>query len=132
MQIRDVRLQLERVDKRLEGNPKNQAIVASTQNLEKKMAAIEQELVQVKMKSSEGNLRYPNMLNEAFDTFSHSIENDAAPTAAMFGVFEQLNGQLDTQLNAWKQLVAADLPALNTQIQGSDVSSIQVIQPAAE
>ena len=50
----------------------------------------------------------------------------------MLGVFEQLNGQLDAQLSAWKQLVATDLPALNAQIQGSDVSSIQVIQPAAE
>jgi len=132
MQIRDVRLQMEHVAKRLQGNPKNQAVLASIQNDEKKLAAIEQELVQVKMKSSEGNLRYPNMLNEAFDSFSHVIENDAAPTPAMLGVFEQLNSQLDTQLAAWKQLVATDLSALNGQIQGSDVSSIQVIQPAAE
>jgi hypothetical protein len=132
MQIRDARLQMDRIGKRLEGDSKNQAVIASIHDTEKKMGSIEQELVQVKMKSSEGNLRYPNMLNESFDTFSHSIENDAAPTAAMLGVFEQLNSQLDAQLAAWKQLVTTDLPALNAKIQGTDVSSIQVIQPAAE
>jgi seryl-tRNA synthetase len=132
MQIRDVRLQMERIGKRLEGDGKNQAVISAIQETEKKMAGIEQELVQVKMKSSEGNLRYPNMLNESFDTFSHSIENDAAPTAAMLGVFEQLNSQLDAQLAAWKQVVTNDLHSLNAKIQGTDVSSIQVIQPAAE
>src|SRR3954466_2674054 len=120
------------VGKRVDGNQKNKPVVGSIHNLEKKLGAIEQELVQVKMKSSEGNLRYPNMLNESFDTFSHSIENDAAPTAAILGVFEQLNTKLDTQLAAWKQLVSTDLPALNAKIQGTDVSSIQVINPAAE
>jgi photosystem II stability/assembly factor-like uncharacterized protein len=132
MQIRDARLQMERIGKRLEGDGKNQAVISAIQETEKNMAGIEQEMVQVKMKSSEGNLRYPNMLNESFDTFSHSIENDAAPTAAMLGVFEQLNSQLDAQLAAWKQVVTNDLHSLNAKIQGTDVSSIQVIQPAAE
>jgi len=132
MQIRDARLQMDRIDKRLEGDAKNQAVVAAIHDTEKKMADIEGVLVQVKMKSSEGNLRYPNMLNESFDTFSHAIENDAAPTPAMLGVFEELNTQLDKQLTAWKQLVSTDLPALNAKIQGTDVSSIQVITPAAE
>ena len=132
MQIRDAHLQMERISKRLEGDSKNQAVVAAIADTEKKMGAIEQELVQVKMKSSEGNLRYPNMLNESFDTFSHAIENDTAPTAAMLGVFEDLNTKLDKQLAAWKQVVSTDLPAVNAKIQGTDVSSIQVINPAAE
>jgi len=132
MQIRDARLQMDRVAKRLEANQKNQPVVASIQETEKKMAGVEAELMQVQMKSSEGNLRYPNMLNEAFDTFSHVIENDAAPTPAMLAVFGDLNGQLDKQLAAWKQIVSNDLPALNAKIQGTDVSSIQVINPAAE
>jgi hypothetical protein len=88
--------------------------------------------VQVQMKSSEGNLRYPNMLNEAFDTFSHNIENDAAPTPAMLAVFDDLNGQLDKQLAAWKQIVSTDLPAVNAKIQGTDVSSIEIINPEAQ
>jgi hypothetical protein len=132
MQIRDARLQMDRIAKRLESDGKNQPVVASIQDTEKKMGAVEQQLVQVQMKSSEGNLRYPNMLNEAFDTFSHVIENDAAPTPSMLAVFDDLNAQLDKQLAAWKQIVSTDLPALNAKIQGTDVSSIQVINPAAE
>jgi len=48
----------------------------------------------------------------------------------MLTVFDDLNGQLEKQLTAWKQIVSADLPALNAKIQGTDVSSIQVINPA--
>jgi hypothetical protein len=132
MQIRDAHLQMDRIAKRLESDAKNQPVVASIQETEKKMGAVEQQLVQVQMKSSEGNLRYPNMLNEAFDTFSHVIENDAAPTPSMLAVFDDLNSQLDKQLGAWKQIASTDLPALNAKIQGTDVSSIQVINPAAE
>jgi photosystem II stability/assembly factor-like uncharacterized protein len=132
IEIRDARLQMDRIAKRMESNAKDHPVVASIQDTEKKMGDVEKELVQVQMKSSEGNLRYPNMLNEAFDTFSHNIENDAAPTPAMLAVFDDLNGQLDKQLAAWKQIVSTDLPAVNAKIQGTDVSSIEIINPEAQ
>ncbi len=70
------------------------------------MSAIEEKLIQVKMKSSEGNLVYPNQLNEEFYTFSHVIEADAAPTEPQQEVFKMLDGRLDEQLKAWAQVKA--------------------------
>ena len=43
---------------------KGKDIVSTADTLNKKMEPIEQQLTQVKLKSSEGMLRYPVMLNE--------------------------------------------------------------------
>ena len=49
--------------------------------MEKKMSEIEQQLIQVNLKGSEGSLAFPVMLNEQFDTFSHAIDmGDSEPT----------------------------------------------------
>ena len=53
------------------------------------MSDVEQQLIQVNMKGSEGNLAFPNMLNEAFDTFSHSsMPAIATPTKPQMDVFQ--------------------------------------------
>jgi len=44
---------------------------------------IEEQLIQVNMKASEDNLRYPNRLNEQYDTFIATVDaDDVAPTVA--------------------------------------------------
>jgi len=49
--------------------------------LDKKMAPVEEHLIQVNMKGSEANLAFPNMLNEQFDTFSALVQaGDGAPS----------------------------------------------------
>ena len=72
--------------------------------MEKKTSAIEEKLIQVSMKSSEGNLVYPNQLNEEFYTFSRVIEADAAPTQPQEEVFKTLDDRLEEQLKAWAQI----------------------------
>ena len=63
------------------------------------------------MKSSEGNLVFPNMFNERFDTFSHVIDSaNMAPTQAQVEVFKMLSEQLDEQLAKWTQIKKDDLP----------------------
>jgi paraquat-inducible protein B len=93
---------------------------------DKKMAPIEQQLIQVQMKSSEGNLRYPNMLNEQLDSISHTVDYaDAAPTQSTVAVFEMLNKQLDAELAKWQQMLAQDLPALNQLMHSNNVPALE-------
>jgi photosystem II stability/assembly factor-like uncharacterized protein len=127
-QIRGVRSQLELVKKRLqEQDDKGKPIIAATDDLQKKMDPVEQELVQVKRKSSEGNLRYPNMLDDQFDTFRAVIENaDAAPTKSQKDVFDLLHRRLQTQLAAWKQIAATDVPAVNDLVRKESISLVEV------
>jgi hypothetical protein len=101
-------------------------VIDAANDLDKKMTPIEEQLIQVKMKSSEGNLRYPNMLNEQFDSLMHTEDaGDAAPTASTVAVFEMLNKQLETQLAAWNQVLNTELPALNRLMQENKVPSLE-------
>ena len=100
--------------------------------MNKKMSAVEEQLVQVNMKGSEGNLAFPNMLNEAFDTFSHVIESaDVAPTKAQRDVFQVLNGRLDEQLKKWAQIKTDDVPNVDALIKQADVPALSVDAPVS-
>ncbi|HEV2022700.1 MAG TPA: hypothetical protein VGQ94_09230, partial [Terriglobales bacterium] len=129
-QIRDLRSQLQILKKRLaeqaSAKPGVQQVLDAAAALDMKMTAVEQELIQIKMKSSEGNLRYPNMLNEQFDSFRYSVESaDAAPPKQVFDVFDHLSGRLDAQLAAWKQITAQDVAALNDMIRKQEIPALE-------
>jgi len=95
-----------------------------------KMSAIEEKLIQVKMKSSEGNLVYPNQLNEEFYTFSRVVEADGAPTEPQLEVFKMLDGRLEEQLQAWVQLKADEVPKINELIKHADIPALTVAEAA--
>ena len=79
------------------------------------------------MKGSEANLAFPNMLNEAFDSFVSSVEaGDGVPAEQHYGIFKLLRGRLDDQLAVWKQMLSTDVPALNDLIRKSDVPVLRI------
>ncbi len=127
-QIRGVRSQLEVVKRRFEEeSEKNKSIISAIDDLNNKMAPVEQKLIQVKRKSSEGNLGYPNMLNAEYDTFREMIEGaDAAPTQSEMEVFDGLHGRLEQQLAVWKEIASTDVPAINERIRKENVSLVEV------
>ena len=89
-----------------------------------KMAPIEARLVQVQMAASEDNLRYPNMLNEQYDTFVALIEADWSPTEPERQVYEYLHGELSGELAKWRAVVTSDVPALDTVLRSQGVPAI--------
>jgi hypothetical protein len=127
-QIRGVRSQLEVVKRRFqEQSEKNKQIITAIDDLKQKIDPVEQQLIQVKRKSSEGNLGYPNMLNAQYDTFRATIENaDAAPTQSETAVFDGLHRRLQEQLAAWKQIASTDVPAMNERIRKESISLVEV------
>lgn len=127
-QIRGVRSQLEVVKKRFqEEGDQGKAMLAAIDDLNKKMDPVEQALIQVQRKSSEGNLWFPNMLNEQYDTFRAFIENaDAAPTQSELSVFDGLHSRLQKQLTVWQQIATTDVPAMNDRIRKESISLIEV------
>src|SRR5438046_10649226 len=83
--------------------------LAAADDLDHKMSEVEQKLIQVNMKGSEANLAFPNMLNERFDTFSHTIESgDGQRTKPQLDVFQMLRSQLEEPLKQWEQLKNED------------------------
>jgi photosystem II stability/assembly factor-like uncharacterized protein len=125
-EIRDTRSQIEALRKRGDDYPRLKTALAAADEMEKKMAAVEEKLVQVKMKSSEGNLVYPNQLNEEFYSFAHTIEADAAPTESQEEIFKMLDGQLEEQAKAWSQIKNAEVAKINDLVNQADVPAISV------
>ena len=74
------------------------------------------------MKGSEGNLAFPSMLNEAFDTFSRLVDaGDREPTKPQLDVFALLSGRLDEQLKKWNAIKQDDLPKVSELIKQADL-----------
>ena len=126
-QIRSLRANLKALEQwTAEGSANNQ-VISAAKGLNDKMSSVEEQLIQVKLGSSEGNLRYPNMLNEQYASLSDLIESfDQSPTAEQSQVYGDLHKRLDVQLQAWHEIQRTDLPALNDLMHKSGVPSLAV------
>jgi len=96
-EIRDVKAQIKTLHFRFGDDEKLKSALTAADDLDHKMSDVEKELIQVNMKGSEGNLAFPSMLNERFDSFSHFIDAGdlTEPTKPQQEVFQTLSKQLD-------------------------------------
>ncbi|MBA3650510.1 MAG: glycosyl hydrolase [Chthoniobacterales bacterium] len=127
-EIRETKSQLDSFRKHAAKEARLKPALDAADDMEKKMSAVEEKLLQVNMKSSEGNLVYPNQLNEEFYTFSKVVEADAAPTQPQLEVFKILNGRLDEQLKAWSQIKSEEVPKVNGLIKQADLPALTVAE----
>ena len=126
-QIRTLRTNLQTLQKWAGQSSSNAEVLSAARALDQKMAPVEELLIQVKMKSSEGNLRYPNMLNEQYASFNDLVQwDDGAPTAQQLLVFEELHNRLQTELARWQEIVRTDVPALNDLMRKQGVPTLAV------
>jgi photosystem II stability/assembly factor-like uncharacterized protein len=126
-EIRQVKSQIQNLHKRFGDDERLKAALTAADDLDHKMSEVEQQLVQVNMKGSEGNLAFPNMLNERFDTFSHIIEaGDTEPTKPQQEVFQMLSGILDEQLKNWSQIKREEMPKVSALIKQTDIPALVI------
>jgi photosystem II stability/assembly factor-like uncharacterized protein len=86
--------------------------------LKSALSAVENELYQTKLRSSQDPLGNPIKLNNKIATLRGVIESiDSKPTDQTYDVFEQLDGQLKVQLDKLAQIVASDVPRFNALVQ---------------
>src|SRR5437667_5367720 len=128
-EIRDLRTQIQTLHKRFGDDQRLKPALAAADDLDRKMSEVEQKLIQVNMKGSEANLAFPNMLNERFDTFSHTIETaDTEPTKPQLDVFQMLSSQLDEQLKKWTQLKQADVAKVSGLVKQANLPALMIIE----
>jgi photosystem II stability/assembly factor-like uncharacterized protein len=127
--IRDLRTQLQALERRLGSRDDAKPVVSSSSELRKKISAIEEELIQVNAKATEDEANYPTKLNSKFGYLDMVVDSaDTAPTAAEYAVFADLDPQLEAQLAKWRDVLSKDIPALNEAMQKNN---IPLIAPAA-
>ena len=126
-EIREVRSQLKDLHKKFGEDARLKAALAAGDDLDKKMSEVEQKLVQVNMKGSEGNLAFPNMLNERFDSFSHMIEGgDSQPTLPHLETFKWLSRQLEDELKKWAHIKSDEVPKVSALIKQVDLPALLI------
>ncbi len=128
--IRDVRKQIDDLVKRLSGHPQQKTIADAAKALKKKLGAIEQEIIQVKVKAPQDTLNYPIKLNNKLASLASAVASaDARPTRQAYEVFRDLSAKLDDQLARLKEILQKDIPAFNRQVKAQKIPAI-ILKPA--
>jgi photosystem II stability/assembly factor-like uncharacterized protein len=124
-QIRDLKSQIKNLHTRFGEDESLKPALNAADDLEQKMSAVEEQLIQVNMKGSEANLAFPSMLNERFDGFSHSIDTaDTEPTKPQLDVFAMLSKELAEQVKKWAQLKNEDVPKVSELIKQANLPAL--------
>jgi len=132
IQIRDVRDQINAVNKRLKDDAREKTVADAGKTLDKKMTAVEEELIQTKAKSGQDVLNFPVRLNNHLVALGGVVGSaDSAPTKQSYEVFDMLTQQVDEQLAKWKAIVSTDVAAYNSLVKQQDVPAVMLTQPEA-
>ena len=133
-QMRDIRLQMTALDKRLkeEKDASAKAVADAGKDLDKKMTTVEEALIQTKSKSGQDVLNYPIRLNNLLVALGGVVSSaDAAPTRQDYEMYDDLSKQADEQLAKWREIVKTDLAAYNKLAHEKAIPAIG-LPPASE
>lgn len=112
LEIRDVRKQLEELSSRMK--PEQKDLKDQAAAIGKKLTAVEEELMQTKIKSSQDALNFPIKLNNKLAALSSLVDgSDDAPTAQAYDVYNDLSGKIDAQLAVLARIKSDDIAAFN-------------------
>lgn len=115
LDIRDTRLQLESLSRRLK-SPDQKDLIDKAKDIAKKLTDIEEALLQTKIRSGQDALNFPIRLNNKLAALSASVDgSDDAPTSQAYLVFNDLQRQIDAQLARLAQIKAQDIADFNKQ-----------------
>jgi photosystem II stability/assembly factor-like uncharacterized protein len=126
-QIRSLRAQIDSLRQRLPATPEYKTVLDAADTLNKKMTAVEEEMIQIKSTSNEDALNFPiRTVNQLVDLFGTVESADAAPTAQSYDVFEVLNKQLTASLAKWGDIQKTDLVDLNAKMAQANVPGVSL------
>jgi hypothetical protein len=112
---------------RLPATPENKPVLDAADALNKKMTAVEEEMIQTKSTSNEDALNFPiRVVNQLVDLFGTVESADAAPTAQSYEVFDVLNKQLTASLAKWDDIQKTDLADLNAKMAQANVPGVSL------
>lgn len=123
--IRDLKRQLEEANGRLKADQKDLKDQAAA--IIKKLTAVEEELIQTRIRSSQDALNYPIKLNNKLAALTASVDGgDFAPTNQAYDVYNDLTAKIDAQLANFAKVKAEDIAAFNKAFTGKGLPVIVV------
>jgi hypothetical protein len=131
-QIQDVRSQLSGLKRRLPQNVSAKTIGAAADDLEKKLVAVREELVNLDISANEDSLAYPPQLDAKLAYLAMDMGTaDSAPTEAELRQFEKLKRQSEGLIGRWEELQQRDLAAFQKLAAEGSLSTV-VVPPAGQ
>ncbi len=124
IRIRGIR---EQVDDRLKKIPERRRaeVQRLVDALMKPLTAVEEEVYQVRNRSSQDPLNYPIRLNNKIAALMGVIESaDHRPTDQTYEVFKELSAQLEKQLQQMNATIKTELPRLNAALKRDKVDAV--------
>lgn len=125
--VRAVREQVEAWVKRTEKHAAGPQIAEAGKKLNARLAAAEEQLIQVKAKSSQDTLNFPTMLNAKLSFLAALAgASERGPTRADEQLCADLAARVEEQVRAVDAALAEDLPAFNALVRTSEVPAVVV------
>jgi photosystem II stability/assembly factor-like uncharacterized protein len=132
LEIRDLRSQLDALEKRLGKSEGDQAVRTSAEDVKKKIGAIEDRLISTKSTANEDQLNYGNMLSSQLAYLEDSIDDsDVAVPQEEIDQAEVFGGQMEKIEADWQTVTKKDLASLNDLMRKDHIAAIG-ISAAAE
>ena len=129
-QIQDVRSQLAGLKRRLPENMTAKTISTSADDLEKKLVAVRDQLVNLTISANEDSLAYPPQLDTKLAYLAMDVGTaDSAPTEAEEIEFDKLKRQTAELLGRWTELQHGDLASFQKLTAEGSLSTVVVPPP---
>jgi photosystem II stability/assembly factor-like uncharacterized protein len=128
-QIQDVRSQLTGLKRRLPQNASTKSIGSAADDLDKKLVAVREDLVNLHISANEDSLAYPPQIDAKWAFLAMDASSaDSAPTEAEQREFDKLKRQSGELISRWEDLQHRDLAAFQKLTEGS-YSTVMVPPP---
>jgi DNA repair exonuclease SbcCD ATPase subunit len=129
-QIQDVRSQLAGLKRRLPENASAKTIGSAADDLEKKLVAVREDLINLTIDANEDSLAYPPQLDAKWAYLAMDAGTaDSAPTEAEQQEFDKLKRQSGELIGRWEDLQRRDLAAFQKLTAEGSLSTV-VVPPA--
>jgi len=133
--VRDLKKQINSAVDRLSADAdkptaKGLALKEAAKPLLDSLNAVENELIQTKLKSSQDVLNYPVRLNNKMMALGSMVASaDSRPTKQMLEMFADLSVRIDTQLARLKPLLSEGVAKFNKAAQEQNPLPVQLVEP---
>jgi hypothetical protein len=108
--------------------PQSPEVVRAADALERKVTALEDELIQRKAVANEDPLNFPIRLNNKLASLNQAVaRGDAGPGRPEYAEFDELKQAAQRDLAAWAALKARDLAAFNTLLKQKNLPAIVLV-----
>ncbi|MEO8074174.1 MAG: glycosyl hydrolase, partial [Acidobacteriota bacterium] len=122
-EIREVKKQLTDVAGKLK--PEQKDLADKAREIVKQLTAVEEELIQTKIKSGQDALNFPIKLNNKLASLNASVgSSDDAPTAQAYTVYNDLSARIDAQLAKLAKIKSEDIAEFNKQFAAKNLPVI--------